>query len=196
MILLGLTGSIGMGKSTTAQMLRQHDLPVWDADATVHALYAENGAAVGGIAAMFPSAIRAGAVDRAKLKDIIANDPKALSKIEQVVHPLVAMDREGFIARNKDADIIVLDIPLLFEAGADQIVDKIAVVSTDGATQRTRVLARDGMTEETLDLILARQTPDAEKRAKADYIIRSATLETAQADIAAMLDDLRGSNDA
>lgn len=177
---LGLTGSIGMGKSTTARIFADLGHPVWDADAAVHRLYARGGAAVGPVGDLFPGAISDGAVDRAALKRAIARDDTALKRLEGVVHPLVAADRDAFVASHADAPLVVLDIPLLFESAAPPELDGIAVVSTDAATQRQRVLARPGMTEETFAMILARQMPDADKRARADWVIPSDTLDAAQ----------------
>ncbi|WGH80289.1 dephospho-CoA kinase [Jannaschia ovalis] len=190
MIVLGLTGSIGMGKSTTAQMFRDLGVPVWDADATVHRLYAPGGAAVGPMAEAFPAAIRDGAVDRAALRAIITRDPQALRRIEAIVHPRVAADRAAFL--ETDAPLVVLDIPLLFETGAEGQVDRIAVVSAPADLQRARVLERGTMSEAELDAILARQVPDADKRARADYIIPTTDLETARAAVAAIVGELRG----
>lgn len=180
--LLGLTGSIGMGKSTAAKMFADLGHPVWDADAAVHRLYAKDGAAVEPVGAEFPGAVRDGAVDREALKAILAKDPAALSRLEAIVHPLVAEDRSSFIARanENDARIIVLDIPLLFETGAQDSVDGVAVVSTDAETQRSRVLARPGMTPDALDMILSRQMSDAEKRARANWVIPTDDMEGAR----------------
>lgn len=181
---LGLTGSIGMGKSTTAAMFRDLGHPVWDADQAVHDLYAAGGAAVAPVAAVFPSALRDGAIDRAALKSALAGDRDALARLEGLVHPLVAQDRQAFLARHTDASLVVLDIPLLFEGASPPALDGVAVVSTDAATQRARVLARPGMTEDTLRMILARQMPDADKRARATWIIPTDTLDGARAAVA------------
>lgn len=188
---LGLTGSIGMGKSTTAQMFRDAAVPVWDADATVHRLYAKGGAAVPPLGDVFPDAVIDGAVSRDKLKDIIAVDPTALAKIEYIVHPLVAADRRAFVA-NHDAPLLVFDIPLLFETGADSWLSSVLVVTVPPAVQRARVLARPGMTPQHLDQILQRQMPDAEKRARADHVIETLTLDGTRAAVQELIDKLTG----
>jgi dephospho-CoA kinase len=185
--LIGLTGSIGMGKTTTAGLFAEAGLPVWDADAAVHRLYAPDGAAVPVIGRLRPDAVGPGGVDRQALKAWIAEDESALAALEAAVHPLVAADRARFIAAAQ-APAVVLDIPLLFETGADSDMDLTVVVTTDAATQRARVLARPGMTADQFDRILARQMPDAEKRARADFIVRSDNLETARADVQSVLD--------
>ncbi len=179
--LLGLTGSIGMGKSTTAAMFADLDVPVWDADATVHQLYAPNGGAVAPIAAAFPAAVQRGAVDRAALKHLLETDNQALTQLESIVHPLVAADRAAFITAHATAPLILLDIPLLFETGADALCDATLVVTAPAEVQRARVLARQDMSEAQLALILARQMPDAEKRARATYVVETVNLEQTRA---------------
>lgn len=179
--LLGLTGSIGMGKSTTAAMFAQAGVPVWDADATVHALYAPGGAAVAPIAAAFPEAVVDGAVDRTALKARLAADKQALFQLESIVHPLTTAARAGFVAAHADAPLLLLDIPLLFETGADAACDAVLVVTAPPEVQRARVLQRGTMTKDQLNLILSRQMPDAEKRARADYVIETLSLEQTRA---------------
>ena len=188
---LGLTGSIGMGKTTTAQMFRDMGCPVWDADEAVHRLYSAGGAAVAPVARAFPTAIAADAVDRTALKQLLADDPAALSRLEAIVHPLVAADRAEFLARHTADPVVILDIPLLFEAGYRDQMDGVAVVSTDADTQRARVLARGGMTPDTLQMILSRQMPDADKRARADWVIPTDTLDGARAAVRQILDKVK-----
>lgn len=188
--LLGLTGSIGMGKSTTAQMFRDLGVPVWDADAAVHRLYAAGGAAVAPVGLAFPSSLVDGGIDRGALKQVLAADPAALDRLEAIVHPLVAADRQAFIAEHRNAAIILLDIPLLFENGSEKHMDGVAVVTTDAETQRQRVMARPGMSAETLDMILSRQMPDAEKRARADWIIPTDTIDGAKAAVTRIIKEI------
>ena len=188
---LGLTGSIGMGKTTTAAMFAEVGVPVWDADACVHRLYAVSGTAVPLIGAIYPDVIENGTVSRPKLRVLIATDPTALDRIQSIVHPLVAADRAAFVAR-QTAEIILFDIPLLFETGAAALCDAVVVVSAPAALQRQRVLDRDGMTVPALDLILSRQMPDAAKRAQADYIIDTTTLDGARAAVQNLLTTIRG----
>lgn len=187
---IGLTGSIGMGKTTTAAMFAEAGLPVWDADAAVHRLYGRGGAAVEGIRAICPEAVTDGEVRREVLRTWIDRDPAALGQIEGVVHPLVAADRAAFVGAAQGG-IVVVDVPLLFETGGERAVDAVVVVSAPPEVQRARVLARPGMTEARLDAILARQMPDAEKRARADYVIPTATLEEARDAVQDVLKDIR-----
>ena len=187
---LGLTGSIGMGKSTTAQMFRDLGHPVWDADQAVHRLYAPGGLAVVPVAAAFPTALCDGGIDRGALKTALAADPGALARLEGIVHPLVAQDRQDFLARHVGAPLVVLDIPLLFESASRPDLDGVAVVSTDPETQAARVLARPGMTGDTLAMILARQIPDADKRARADWIIPTDSLDGARAAVARIVNEV------
>ena len=186
---LGLTGSIGMGKSTTANMFRDLGVPVWDADETVHRLYAAGGKGAKAIAKLHPPAVTADGVDRKALSAWIAEDRANLSAIEAVIHPLVAEDRAAFAAQ-ATTNLVVFDIPLLFEVGADKDVDAVLVVSAPTAVQRRRVLDRPGMTEEQFEIILGRQMPDAEKRAKADYVIETLSMDQTQRDVADLVDRL------
>ncbi|MBA4351341.1 MAG: dephospho-CoA kinase [Rhodobacter sp.] len=187
---LGLTGSIGMGKSTTAAMFRAEGIPVWDADAAVHRLYAPGGAAVAPLAALYPAALRDGGIDRAVLKDWIATDASALTRIEALVHPLVAADRAAFLEKT-DADIVVLDIPLLFEKGSEAEMDATLLMTAPTDLQRARVMARPGMTEAQFATILARQMPDADKRARATHIIETLSEESARAAVRALIAHIR-----
>jgi dephospho-CoA kinase len=194
MIVLGLTGSIGMGKTTTAQMFRDAGVPVYDADAAVHALYQPGGQAVAPIAEAFPGVVGAtGAVDRLALRTALGTDAAAWKRLESIVHPLVQQAQTAFLAKARDEGrtVVVLDIPLLFENGGEKMVDAVVVVSAPKAVQRERVLARPGMTPEALNAILAKQTPDAEKRAKADFIINTGLgLDEARQQVRALLDAL------
>ncbi|MGV6849838.1 MAG: dephospho-CoA kinase [Marinibacterium sp.] len=187
---LGLTGSIGMGKSTTAALFAKAGCAVWDADAAVRRLYAPGGAAVAPIAAAFPRAIRDGAVSRPALRQYLSDDPSALARLEAIVHPLVVADRAAF-AETADADILVFDIPLLFETGADAGMDAVAVASVDADTQKNRVLARPDMTEEHFDVVHARQLSDAEKRARADFVIHTDTPENAARKVDEIISQIR-----
>ncbi|MBN9552080.1 MAG: dephospho-CoA kinase [Alphaproteobacteria bacterium] len=171
MIVLGLTGSIGMGKSATAKMFAEAGVPVHDSDETVHRLYAGKAAPL--VEAAFPGTTQAGVVDRVKLGRQVLGDPAALKKLEAIVHPLVRADADAFLARHRaaGAPVAVLDIPLLFETGGRDRVDRVVVVTASPEIQRQRVLARPGMSEEKFASILAKQVPDAEKRRRADFII-------------------------
>jgi dephospho-CoA kinase len=190
MFLLGLTGSIGMGKSTTAQMFVQHGCALWDADAAVHRLYAAGGAAVAPFAAAFPQVVVGGAVSRDVLKQIIGTDPAALKRIEAIVHPLVGQDRAAFLAQTA-AEIVVLDIPLLFETGGDARVDATVCVLTDDATQEARVMARGTMTRDQFLAIKAKQLPAEVKATRATYVIRTDTLEDAAAQVQNVVETIR-----
>lgn len=179
-----------MGKSTTANMFREEGVPVWDADATVHELYSVGGEAVDPIRKLVPSAVTSGSIDRSALSAALSRDQTLLSQLEKIVHPLVAADRERFV-QNATSDIVVVDIPLLFEIGAENQVDYIAVVSTTPAIQRERVLARPGMTAEKFETLHSRQVPDAEKRNKADFIMDTTTLDAARSDLKRVIKAVR-----
>ncbi len=196
MRVIGLTGSIGMGKSTTAAMFRELGAPVHDADAAVHELYDVGGAAVAPVGAAFPGVVRDGRIDRQALSARVLDDPQALARLNAIVHPLVGAHRDRFLAEaeRRGAELVVYDIPLLFETGGHESVDAIVVVTAPAETQRARVLARPGMTPERLDAILARQLPDAEKRARADYVIETGRgLDAARAQVAKVIEALRDS---
>jgi dephospho-CoA kinase len=171
MTTLGLTGSIGMGKSTVAAMFAEDGVPVFDADAEVHKLQGPNGAALAAIEAEFPDTTSDLGVNRTLLREAVMADPTAFARLEAILHPAVAVLREVFLESHRAAPLVVLDVPLLFEAGGWRQVDKIAVVSAPAEVQRERVLARPGMTVERFEAILARQLPDSEKRARADFVI-------------------------
>lgn len=175
MIRIALTGSIGMGKSTTAAMFADEGLPVWDADAAVHRLYGPDQKGTLAIAKIAPGAVTDDGVDRRCLQEMIDRDPHLLARIEAVIHPLVLEDRQRFLekARQNGAPAALCDIPLLFETGAEHGFDIVVTVSAPAETQRERVMARPGMTEERFETVLARQLPDAEKRARADFIVNT-----------------------
>lgn len=187
---LGLTGSIGMGKSTTAGFFADHGCAVWDADAAVHRLYAEGGPAVEPVAAVFPQAVQNGAVSRDALKQALIADPSKFKALEHIVHPLVAQDRAEFI-KTATTDIVVLDIPLLFETGANRAMDAVACVSIDAETQKQRVMARQTMDEKTFQQILDRQWPNADKAAKSDYVIHTDSLDHAKQQVAEIVKTIR-----
>lgn len=188
---LGLTGSIGMGKSTTAAMLAEAGCAVWDADAAVHRLYAPGGAAVAPVAALVPRALDDGAINRLALKAALAERPALLTGLEAIVHPLVAADRARFLAETV-SDIAVFDIPLLFEKGTEGEMDATLLVTAPPDLQRARVLARPGMTEAQLALILSRQMPDAEKRARATHIVETLSIDSTRAYVTALTAHIRG----
>lgn len=170
---LGLTGSIGMGKSTVGKMFEKQGIPVYNVDAEIHKLYEPGGEAVAPIKAQFPDAVINGRVDRPSLSKIVVGNEEAIKRLEAIVHPLVGIDRSGFIskAEQNGAWLVVLDVPLIFETGGEKNFDKIAVVSAPKDVQRQRVLARDDVSEEKFEAILARQLPDAQKRERADFVI-------------------------
>ena len=186
---LGLTGSIGMGKSTTAALFAAEGIAVWDADATVHRLYGPAQPAAVAIAQIFPEAIVDGAVSRQVLRGLLACDPAVLDRIQTIVHPLVAADRAGFLALHLD-EIVLLDIPLLYETGADRFCDGVVVVTAPQDVQRSRVLSRGQMTQAEFDMILSRQMPDAEKRARATWVVETLSLDLARAAVRAILAEI------
>ncbi|WP_118134190.1 dephospho-CoA kinase [Oceanicella sp. SM1341] len=198
MKILGLTGSIGMGKSTTAGFFRAAGVPVWDADEAVHRVYAPGGAAVAAVTALVPAALKDGGVDRGALREAILADKGLLARIEAAVHPVVGRDRAEFLARSRAAGVplVVCDIPLLYESGDVSWLDAVLVVTAPAEVQRARVMERPGMTEAAFAAILARQVPDAEKRARADYIIdTSQGLAAAEAAVRRVIDSM-GDGDA
>lgn len=189
---LGLTGSIGMGKSTTARMFAGHGLPVWDADATVHRLYAPGQPAALAIGTLFPTAIDPdGSVNRATLRALIRADATVFDRLNAAVHPLVAADRTAFLMANEKAPIVLLDVPLLYEISLDHACDAVAVVSAPADIQRDRVLSRGAMTAAEFETILARQMPDTDKRKRADYIIPTTSLEAAETAVKDVLADIQ-----
>src|SRR5271165_355651 len=171
MLILGLTGSIGMGKSTTAKLFAEAGVPVYDADAAVHKIY--EGEAAPAIEAAFPGTTANGKVDRTKLSARVVHDPAAMKQLEEIVHPMLGASRQKFLddVEASGAPVVVVDIPLLFETGGEKRVDAVVVVTTSPEVQRERILVRDNMTGEKLDAILARQLPDAEKRKRADFVV-------------------------
>jgi dephospho-CoA kinase len=194
MIKVALTGSIGMGKSTVAAMFEARGIPLFDADAEVRRLQGEGGRLVGPIGELFPQAVKDKRIDREALSRAVIGNPQALAKLESLVHPEVRAARDRFIAANRDAPMVVFDIPLLFETGGEANADKVIVVSAPAAVQRQRVLARPGMTPAKLDGILARQMPDREKRARADFVVdTSVSLKATEAQVDAIIAFLRDS---
>jgi dephospho-CoA kinase len=189
-IVIGLTGSIGMGKSTTLQLFKDEGARVWDADGAVHALYAAAGAAVEAVETAFPGVTRGGAIDRAHLAERLKGQPDGFERLEAIVHPLVAADRAAFLdsARAEGAKVAVVDVPLLFETAGEKAVDVVVVASAPAEIQRERVLARPGMTQAKFEALLARQLPDADKRARADYVIETGRgLDAARAQVRGVL---------
>ena len=190
MFKLGLTGSIGMGKSTTAALFAELGCEVWDADAAVHRLYSSGGAAVAPMQAQFPQVIEDNTVSRAQLRILIANDPSALKSIEQIVHPLLGQDRSDFV-ENAKSDILVYDIPLLFETGGDARMDAVACVWTAPEIQEQRVMERGTMSAEQFEVIRTKQLPADEKRDRADYVIVTDTIEHARVQVQNVLKSIR-----
>ena len=186
---MGLTGSMGMGKSTTAAMFHELGVPVWDADRAVRRLYAKGGEAVGFVAQLAPRAVTDGAVDKERLRHAVATDPSLLPRLEAIVHPLVAAKRAAFVASAREG-IVLLDVPLLFENGIDAECDAVAVASASAERQAERLSAR-GLNPDEIALLLSRQMPDAEKRARADWVIPTETLEGARAAVRHVLDEIR-----
>jgi len=187
---LGLTGSIGMGKSTTAQMFAELGIPVWDADAAVHNLYSTGGAAVPAIQELYPQAIEDEEVSRPALKGLILSDENVLGELERIVHPLVEADRQNFIETSV-SDIVLLDIPLLFETSGDKHMDAVACVDIDPETQRERVLQRSTMTEEQFEQILNKQLPNDVKCSQSDFVIRTDNLDHTKEQVANIIELIR-----
>ncbi len=195
MLLIGLTGSIGMGKTETAKMFALLCVPVYDADAAVHKLYQPGGAAVGPIGEAFPDVVVEGSVDRAKLSECVIGNPEEIRRLEEIVHPLVGQAQMDFLldCESQNAEMVLLDIPLLFETGGQNRVDVTVVVSAPYEVQRARVLARPGMTPEKFGAILKKQVPDEEKRSKADYVVdTSKGLDHAFEQVTKVVEDLKG----
>ena len=197
MITLGLTGSIGMGKSTVSRMFVDEGVPVFDADAVVHRLQGREGALVAEIEAQFPGTTGESGVNRTTLAERVLGEPENLKRLEALIHPAVEREREAFVEAHRDAALVVLDIPLLFEKGLDRTVDKVAVVSADEETQQLRTLERPGMTPEKFVRILSHQLPDAEKRARADFIVPTdVSMDETRASVRRIVACLTGSADS
>jgi dephospho-CoA kinase len=194
-IILGLTGSIGMGKTTTAQMFLDYGIPVWDADTTVHQLYKDDEKTIKIFRDKIPQVVLNNQVNREALKNLIIEDKENLKKIEEIIHPLVADHRADFLSKAKERKIplVVLDIPLLFEKGNETIVDYVVVVTVDAKTQKKRVLDRNTMSEEMLDSILEKQMPDEEKRTRADFIIPTRSMVLARGKVKEIISNFVGS---
>jgi len=198
MKIIGLTGSIGMGKSTTAAMFREAGIPVYDADAAVHEAYDVGGIAVGPVGEAFPGVVKDGKVDREALRQAVLGKPEQMARLNGIVHPLIGAARSDVFekARAAGADMIIMDVPLIFETGGQKNMDAVIVVSAPAEMQRDRVLAREGMTPERLEQILSQQMPDAEKRARADYVVDTGQgLEAARTQVQAIIADLRKPQD-
>lgn len=181
--ILGLTGSIGMGKSTTAQIFRDFDIPVWDADACVHELYTKDNNAIAEVANAFPNALINGKIDRPALSDYFKTDRSRLKELDAIVHPLVAKKRAEFIQENANQDLIVLDIPLLFEVGRPKEISGVLVVTIDFEIQKSRVMMRPNMTEDWFEMVLSKQIPDAEKQTKADFVIETKSIDHVRSEV-------------
>lgn len=192
--ILGLTGSVGMGKSTTSRIFRELGVPVWDADATVHALYDSGGAAVAPVGQLCPAAQVDGRIDRSVLKNWLVTAPDGFRRLEQIVHPLVAQDRQAFIRSHtaKQTPLVVLDIPLLFENDGDQLCDATLVVTADPEEQRRRVLERPGMTEEEFERINQRQMPDNQKRQRATFVVETLSVQQTREDVQKIIKQILG----
>ena len=191
--ILGLTGSIGMGKTTTANIFSEFGVPVWNADAVVHELYSSDKVAIEKISKLAPDATARGFVDRNLLQKALIERPELLKSIEAVIHPLVAADRAKFLKENAEKTLVVLDIPLIYEKNNEDLCDAILVVSVDENTQKERVLSREGMTAERFEYILSRQVPDAEKRKNADFVIETKSIDQTRRDVQKLLEEIRGS---
>ena len=191
---LGLTGSIGMGKSTTAEMFRDAGVAVWDADAAVHELYTDHAETIEQIAELAPIAVTADGVNRDLLRDLLQADKTLFLQLEKIVHPAIRMHRQAFVdaCKERGVRLAVVDIPLLYETGAQDWLDGVLVVSVDADTQRKRVMARKGMTEDVFKMISSKQLPDAEKRERADFIIETKTLDQTRADVHSLIKQLIG----
>ena len=196
-LILCLTGSIGMGKSTTAAIFKELGIPVWDADSTVHALYEPGGAAVEPITGLCPAASTDRGIDRAVLRDWLADEPERFRQLEAIVHPLVALDRAEFVEKHKrvGSRLVVLDIPLLFESGGQGLCDAILVVTASPQEQRARVMKRPGMTALQFERLLAKQMPDREKRSRADYVIETRSLSQTRAEVKELVSKLTESRE-
>ncbi|MBL4750653.1 MAG: dephospho-CoA kinase [Amylibacter sp.] len=192
MYVLGLTGSIGMGKSTTAEMFRDAGIAVWDADAAVHELYTSHTDTIQKIAQLTPIAVDADGVSRDALRSLLQADKTLFPKLEKIVHPAIRMHRDAFLDKCRDLNLklVVVDIPLLYETGAEAWLDGVLVVSIDAQTQRARVMGRKGMTEEAFEMISGKQMPDAQKRERADFIIETKTLDHVRDEVHNLIEKL------